>query len=66
MAECHDVVKTCVLFRHIDRSLIAWAMRKYKRFRNSMTRAGTFMKKVCQKCPALFAHWKLRMADAFA
>jgi hypothetical protein len=56
----------CPLFRHIDRSLIAWTMRKYKRFRNSMMRAGTFIKKVCQKCPALFVHWKLGMAGASA
>lgn len=54
------------LFRYIDKSLVAWTMRKYKRFRASKTRAGGFIKGVSQKCPALFAHWKLGMAGAFA
>ena len=54
------------LFRHIDKSLVAWTMRKYKRFRASKTRAGGFINGVLQKCPTLFAHWKLGMAGAFA
>jgi RNA-directed DNA polymerase len=54
------------LFRHIDKSLVAWAMRKYKRFHKSKTRAGLFMEEVYRKCPALFVHWKLGMAGAFA
>ena len=29
------------LFRYINKLLVAWAMRKYKRFRTSKTRAGT-------------------------
>jgi len=54
------------LFRHIDKSLVAWARRKYKRFHKSKTRAGLFMEEVYRKCPALFVHWKLGMAGAFA
>ena len=54
------------LLRYIDKSLVAWARRKYKRFRTSKTRAGIFMSKVFRKCPQLFAHWKLGMAGAFA
>jgi RNA-directed DNA polymerase len=54
------------LYRYIDKSLVAWAMRKYKRFRHSKTRAGLFVQKISQKCPQLFAHWKLGMAGAFA
>lgn len=54
------------LYRHINKSLVAWVMRKYKRFRNSKRRAGTFLQEVSQKCPQLFAHWKLGMARAFA
>ena len=54
------------LYRHINTSLVAWARRKYKRFRNSKTRAGTFLQKVSRKCPQLFAHWKLGTAGAFA
>ena len=54
------------LYRHINKSLAAWTMRKYKRFRNSKTRAGTFLQKVSRKCPQLFAHWKLGTPGAFA
>ena len=34
------------LYRYINKSLVAWARRKYKRFRTSKTRAGTFLQKV--------------------
>jgi RNA-directed DNA polymerase len=54
------------LFRHINISLAAWAMRKYKRLRKSRTRAGVFMSEVRRKCPQLFAHWKFGTASAFA
>jgi RNA-directed DNA polymerase len=54
------------IYRYINTSLIAWAMRKYKRFRKSKTRAGTFLQKVYQKCPRLFVHWKLGTPGAFA
>jgi len=54
------------LYRYINTSLVAWAMRKYKRFRKRKTRAGTFLQKVYQKCPQLFAHWKLGTPGAFA
>ena len=54
------------IYRYINKSLIAWAMRKYKRFRKSKTQAGTFLQKVAQKCPQLFAHWKFGTRGAFA
>jgi RNA-directed DNA polymerase len=54
------------LYRHINRSLVAWTMRKYKRFRNSKRRAGAFLKEVSRKCPHLFAHWKSGVTGAFA
>jgi RNA-directed DNA polymerase len=53
------------LYRHINKSLVAWARRKYKRFRNSKRRAGTFLQEVSRKCPQLFAHWKTGMAGVF-
>ena len=54
------------LYSHINNSLVGWTMRKYKRFRNSKRRAGTFLQEVSRKCPQLFAHWKLGTAGAFA
>ena len=54
------------IYRYINTSLVAWAMRKYKRFHTSKTRAGICMQKVSRKCPTLFAHWKLGTPGAFA
>jgi RNA-directed DNA polymerase len=54
------------LFRHINNTLVAWAMKKYKRFHGSKTRAGLFIEEISRKCPKLFAHWKLGMVGAFA
>ena len=54
------------LYRHINKSLVAWTMRKYKRFRNSKRRARLFIEEVSRKCPQLFAHWKPGMTGAFA
>ena len=55
-----------LLFRHINKTLAAWAMRKYKRLQASKTRAELFIKGISRKCPKLFAHWQLGMADAVA
>jgi RNA-directed DNA polymerase len=54
------------LYRHIDKLLVAWAKRKYKRFRGSWRQARLFMEEVSRKCPKLFAHWKLRTAGVSA
>jgi hypothetical protein len=54
------------LYWHIDKLLVAWARKKYKRFRASWRQAGLFIEEVSRKCPKLFAHWKLGMAAASA
>ena len=54
------------IFRHFNKTLVAWAMRKYKRFKNHKTRASIFLEKLCEKEPQLFAHWKIGMKGAFA
>lgn len=54
------------VFRHFNKTLVAWAMRKYKRFKCHKTRASIFLEKVCEKEPQLFAHWKIGMKGAFA
>jgi RNA-directed DNA polymerase len=53
-------------FRHLDKSLAAWARRKYKRLRVSRTRAELFIKEIARKCPKLFAHWKPGLEGAVA
>ncbi|WP_347566618.1 group II intron reverse transcriptase/maturase [Neochlamydia sp. AcF84] len=52
--------------RHFNKSLITWAMRKYKRLAGHKTRAITFMEKIVMRNPGLFVHWKRGMIGAFA
>lgn len=43
----------------IQRRLIKWAMRKYKRFRGHRRRAENWLKQVQEREPEMFAHWAL-------
>jgi hypothetical protein len=54
------------VWRHFNKTLIAWAMRKHKRFRNRKTRASLFLEGISQKQPSLFARWRAGMQGAFA
>lgn len=54
------------VWRHFNKTLVAWAMRKYKRFRGQKTRAAKFIKGIADKQPSLFAHWHAGMQGAFA
>ena len=52
--------------RHFNKTLVAWAMRKHKRFRNRKTWASKFMENIYNENPKLFAHWRSGMKGAFA
>lgn len=54
------------VWRHFNKTLVAWVMRKYKPFQGSKTRAIIFLQKIAEKEPHLFAHWKGGMRDTFA
>jgi RNA-directed DNA polymerase len=45
--------------RNIERSLIRWAMKKYKRLRGHKTRAKLWLGRIARREPKLFAHWRL-------
>lgn len=47
------------VFKQLNRVLVKWAMRKYKRFRNHQRRATHWLGQVAQREPRLFAHWRL-------
>ena len=53
------------LCRHFNKTLVAWAMRKYKRFKRHKTRAGMFIEKISENNSTLFAHWKRGMVGGF-
>ena len=46
------------VFRHLNETLVRWAMRKYKRLRRHRTRARRFIADVARRQPDLFAHWR--------
>jgi RNA-directed DNA polymerase len=46
--------------RRMDRHLMRWARKKYKRLERSDRRAKAWLKGVRKRAPDLFAHWSLR------
>ena len=44
----------------MDRHLMRWARKKYKRLKRSDKRARVWLKGVRKRSPGLFAHWELR------
>jgi group II intron reverse transcriptase/maturase len=53
------------VWRHFNKTLVSWAMAKYKPLRQRKTRAGLFLEKIVQKQPKLFAHWRAGMIGEF-
>jgi RNA-directed DNA polymerase len=51
-------------FQCLERRLIMWATRKYKRLRNHRRRAAQWLNRIACKQPWLFAHWRLLYAKA--
>ena len=51
-------------FRHLDRVLVQWAMRKYKRLRRHKRRAEHWLGRIARKEPQLFAHWQMGVRPA--
>jgi RNA-directed DNA polymerase len=50
--------------RHLDRVLVRWAMRKYKRLRRHRRRAEYWLGRIARKEPHLFAHWQMGIRPA--
>lgn len=46
-------------FDCINRRLVRWAMKKYKRFRGHQRRATQWLRGIARDQPALFVHWEL-------
>ena len=47
------------VFRHLNRTLARWAMRKFKRLRRHRRCAEHWLGRVARREPRLFAHWEL-------
>jgi RNA-directed DNA polymerase len=53
------------VLRHFNKTLVAWAMRKYERFRRHKKRAVRFILEISKRDPTLFAHWQRGMVGGF-
>lgn len=49
-----------------NKSLVKWAMRKYKKLKGHKTRAGLLMQTICKRQPARLYHWSLGVPGAFS
>ena len=54
------------VLRHFNKTLVAWAMRKYKKLKDHKTRASLFLEKILEREPQLFVHWEKGMVREFA
>ena len=51
---------------HFNKTLVAWAMRKFKRFRNRKTWASKWLERISRENPKLLYHWRIGMIGSFA
>ena len=54
------------LLRYVNQTLVAWAMRKFKRFKDHQVRASQFLQRLAAERSDLFVHWNIGMTGVFA
>lgn len=54
------------LIRHVNKSLVRWAICKYKSLRRGKRRAVALLERIAKQSPRLFVHWRMGMTGAFA
>ena len=47
------------VFRPLDRTLVRWASRKYKKLRGHQRRAAHWLRRISMRDPKLWAHWEI-------
>jgi RNA-directed DNA polymerase len=52
------------VLRHLERALVRWACRKYKRFRGHVTNAAHWLGRVARRDPNLFVLWRMGIRPA--
>jgi RNA-directed DNA polymerase len=54
------------LLRYVNQRLVAWAMRKFKRFKRHKVQASQFLERLATECVDIFVHWQIGMTGVFA
>lgn len=52
------------ILRHLNRTLVRWATRKFKKLKGHTRRAEYFLGRIARKEPWLFPHWKMGLKPA--
>ena len=54
------------VLRYVNQTLVAWAMRKFKRFKRHKVPASQFLQRLATEYVDLFVHWRIGMTGVFA
>ena len=54
------------LLRYVNQTLVAWVMRKFRRFKRHKVQASQFLQRLATECVDLFVHWRIGMTGVFA
>jgi len=54
------------LLRYVNQTLLAWVMRKFKRFKGHKIQASQFLQRLATELVGLFVHWQIGMTGTFA
>jgi group II intron reverse transcriptase/maturase len=54
------------LLRYVNQTLLAWVMRKFKRFKGHQIQASQFLQQLATERVGLFVHWQRGMTGTFA
>jgi len=54
------------LLRYVNQTLVAWVMRKFKRFKRHKVPASQFLRRLATEYVDLFVHWRIGMTGVFA
>jgi hypothetical protein len=54
------------LLRYVNQTLVAWAMRKFKRFKRHKVPVSQFLQRLATEYVDLFVHWRIGMTGVFA
>ena len=54
------------VLRYVNQTLVAWVMRKFKRFRSHKIQASQLLQRLVEDNASLFVHWQIGMTGVFA
>ncbi len=54
------------VMRHFNKTLVAWAMKKYRCMRGRKVKTAKFLERLSEKQPDLFIHWRKGITGGFA